>query len=369
MLTDDVRLIAFYLPQFHPIPENDAWWGAGFTEWTNVARARPLFPGHQQPHIPADLGFYDLRLPETRVAQAALARRYGIAGFCYWHYWFEGRRLLERPFNEVLASGEPDFPFCLAWANETWSRRWEGRPQDVLIAQGYGGDEDDRAHIRWLIEAFRDPRYITVAGQPLFLVYRANELPDPARTVALWRREAAAAGLPGLHLVSIETVFNRGWDPTEAGFDAALLFQPRFDLQTPYHNGTPKLKRVLRRLQQRPVVYYRDYRTVWPLMDARDPVPYHRYDAVCPRWDNTARKGEAAYILHHATPEAYEAWLRRAIARAWDAPPAQRLVFINAWNEWAEGNHLEPDLAVGHAYLEATHRALATAHHATPAER
>src|SRR5258706_12364194 len=153
------RLIAFYLPQFHPIPENDKWWGQGFTEWTNVAQARPLFPGHYQPQMPADLGFYDLRLPETRIAQAELARKYGIEGFCYWHYWFEGNRLLERPFQEVLASGEPDFPFCLAWANETWSRRWLGEERDILQEQTYSTD-DEVQHARWLSAAFADSRYI-----------------------------------------------------------------------------------------------------------------------------------------------------------------------------------------------------------------
>src|SRR5215472_10557960 len=166
------RLIAFYLPQYHPIPENDAWWGRGFTEWTNVSRAQPLFPSHYQPQLPADLGFYDLRLPDVRCTQAELARTHGIHGFCYYHYWFQGKRLLGRPFEEVLASGEPDLPFCLCWANEPWSRRWNGRPDDVLQAQEYSL-ADDQAHIRWLLPALKDRRAIRIDGKPVFIVYQA----------------------------------------------------------------------------------------------------------------------------------------------------------------------------------------------------
>ena len=167
---------------------------AGFTEWTNVTRTRPQFRGHQQPHLPSELGFYDLRLPEARQAQADLAREYGISGFCYYHYWFTGRRLLERPFNEVLASGEPDFPFCLCWANERWTRTWDGGEHCVLMDQTYSA-EDDLAHIRWLCEAFRDPRYVRVEGRPLLLVYQAGDLPDPVRTTSICARRPSARGL------------------------------------------------------------------------------------------------------------------------------------------------------------------------------
>ncbi|MFM7244803.1 MAG: glycoside hydrolase family 99-like domain-containing protein, partial [Planctomycetaceae bacterium] len=211
-----VRLISFYLPQFHPIPENDAWWGTGFTEWRNVGKALPLFPGHHQPQLPADLGFYDLRLAETRQAQADLARCHGIHGFCYYHYWFQGKRLLERPFEEVLASGTPDIPFCLCWANEPWSRRWDGSAAEILQPQQYSPD-DDLAHIRWLLGPLSDPRAIRVDGRPMFLVYRADQLPDAARTIDCWRREAERAGLPGLHLVAVETGWDAGWDATQVG--------------------------------------------------------------------------------------------------------------------------------------------------------
>lgn len=198
------RVIAFYLPQYHPFPENDRWWGAGFTEWRNVVKARPLFRGHYQPHLPADLGFYDLRVPEVRQQQAALAERYGLSGFCYYHYWFNGHRLMQRPVEEMLASGKPDFPFMLCWANENWTRAWDGGEQEVLIRQEYS-EEDDRAHIRYLLdEVFRDPRYIRVDGKPVFAVYRSALFPDMRRTIEVWREEAAARGAE-LYLCRVES--------------------------------------------------------------------------------------------------------------------------------------------------------------------
>ncbi len=229
-----IRAIAFHLPQFHPIPENDEWWGKGFTEWINVVRAKPRFEGHYQPHLPADLGFYDLRLPEARAAQAQLAAEYGIYGFCYYHYWFNGRRLLEQPVNGIWKSGEPDFPFCLCWANENWSRRWDGANNEILIAQHYS-HEDDLAHIRSLIPLFRDPRYIRVMGKPIFLVYRASKLPEPKRTTEIWRREAESAGLSGLFLVRVESHDQLGGDPRELGFDCAVDFHPNHELLAASH--------------------------------------------------------------------------------------------------------------------------------------
>ncbi len=206
------RVIAFYLPQFHPIPENDAWWGAGFTEWTNVRKARPLFPGHYQPHVPADLGYYDLRDPGARQAQADLARAYGIYGFCYYHYWFNGKRLLSQPFDAVLESGKPAFPFCLCWANHHWNRAWDGQATQLLMQQTYSA-QDDLAHIRWLAPAFRDARYIRVAGKPLFLVYNASDLPDALRTTSLWRDEAHRLGMGDLFLVKVESFTDRRGSP------------------------------------------------------------------------------------------------------------------------------------------------------------
>jgi lipopolysaccharide biosynthesis protein len=354
--TRPVRLIAFYLPQFHPIPENDEWWGEGFTEWRNVAKADPQFTGHYQPHVPADLGFYDLRLAETREQQAAMARNYGIHGFCYYHYWFNGKRLLERPFEEVLASGKPDFPFCLCWANDPWSRRWDGREDELLQAQTYSG-EDDLRHIEALIPALSDPRAITVEGKPVFLVYRGRHLPHAAKTIRLWRKKVRDAGLPGIHLIAVETAWDLGWDATAAGFDAKVLFQPQFGRLITHasHNGTRHAVAGKDRLQ----VY--DYRAAVAELNRIEPVRYRRYETVVPGWDNTARVGENAVVLHESSPEAYEQWLRRAVDRARRNPPDHRLVFLNAWNEWAEGCHLEPDVRHGLAYLEATARAVTTA--------
>jgi glycosyltransferase involved in cell wall biosynthesis len=344
----DTRLIAFYLPQFHPIPENDEWWGPGFTEWRNVTTARPQFQGHHQPRLPSELGFYDLRMPEIRAAQAELARAYGIHGFCYYHYWFGGKRLLHQPFDDVLRSGEPDFPFCLCWANEPWSRRWDGLNQDVLQHQAYSAN-DDVAHIRWLLEALADPRAITIEGKPLFLVYQARDLSDPAATVEIWRREVAAAGLPGIYLLAVETGWDAGWDATQVGFDGKVLFQPQFSTlrECPLLEvGAPDTLQVY------------DYADVWPLLANPEPVSYRRYESVFASWDNTARRGSEATVVHNALPATYEKWLRYTIEKAGSQPADHRLVFLNAWNEWAEGAYLEPDLEHGRAYLEATRRAL-----------
>lgn len=331
------RMVAFYLPQFHPIPENNEWWGNGFTEWTNVVRATPLFPGHYQPHIPANLGFYDLRLPEARAAQAKLARIHGIEGFCYWHYWFNGKRLLERPFNEVLSSGQPDFPFCLAWANETWSRRWMGEEREVLLKQTYSF-EDDMNHIHWLLQAFADPRYITVNGRPLFIVYKAFDLPDPKRTTELFRSQCIKHGLPEPYLLGINAHSNS--DYCMFGFDGTLDFEPQLGvLPGPLEEGLKIYDYSLAR--QRMLSRKRDF-------------PVH--PSIFVAWDNTPRRGDNGVVFINTTPEAFEAGLQDRIQSVLHKPFEERLVFINAWNEWAEGNHLEPDLKHGLAYLEVVKR-------------
>lgn len=359
-MSSNVRAIAFFLPQYHPIPENDAWWGKGFTEWRNVAKTQSQFSGHYQPHIPADLGFYDLRLPETREAQAELAREYGIHGFCYYHYWFNGRRILERPFNDVLASGKPDFPFCLCWANENWTRAWDGSERTVLLAQHYS-HEDDIAHIRSLIPAFRDERYIRVNGKPLFLVYRAENMPDPAHTAEIWREEAMRAGIGELYLASVES-FVSGVDPRSIGFDAAVEFAPDWrnigDLF--YRNN---FHRLLIRLKLLSDVYLKQqlaqYSTLVRKMVAKPKPDYLQFRGVTPGFDNTSRRAEGAAVFLGATPEKYEMWLREIVRQTLKRNQGdERIIFVNAWNEWAEGNHLEPDLRHGHSFLKATKRAL-----------
>ncbi|PYI49685.1 MAG: hypothetical protein DMF10_00900 [Verrucomicrobia bacterium] len=359
----NVRPVALYLPQYHPIPENDSWWGEGFTEWTNVSKARPRFSRHFQPHVPADLGFYDLRLPEARQAQADLAREYGIYGFCYYSYWFNGKRLLSRPFDETLASGQPDFPFCLCWANENWTRIWDGLDKDILMEQSYS-EEDDRQHIRWLANAFRDKRYIKVGERPLFLVYRARSIPDPVKTTSIWRDEARKLGFRELYLCRVESFAEEHECPACLGFDASVEFQPDWSsfptLTMPLRRG--RMWQYLTRWGLSSEAYQQNdiysYKRVAELMRRRDLPPYKRFPCVTPGWDNSSRRKRGAIILKGSTPKLYRRWLEATLARFEPYGPGENLMFINAWNEWGEGSHLEPDKRWGRAYLEATRSAL-----------
>ncbi len=339
------RLIAFYLPQYHPTPENNEWWGQGFTDWLNVVRAGPLFPGHQQPHLPADLGFYDLRLSATREAQADMARAYGIHGFCYYHYWFGGRRLLSQPLDEVLSTGRPDFPFCVCWANENWTRAWDGLERNILMESTSSAD-DDRAHITWLARVLRDPRYIRVDGKPLVLIYRVSKLSDPRRTTTIWREEARRLGIGEIFLASVESLTDDRVDPARTGFDASVEFQPDW----------LALGRPSRVTSDGTKIYsYSDI--VARMLKKRKP-SYRRFPGVMTSWDNSARRRQAAVVLDGSTPETYELWLREVLATVKASGEPDPLVFVNAWNEWAEGAHLEPCQRWGRAYLEATRRAL-----------
>jgi lipopolysaccharide biosynthesis protein len=355
-------LIAIVLPQFHPIPENDSWWGKGFTEWRNVARARPLFRGHYQPRLPGELGFYDLRVPETRADQAELAREHGIGGFCYYHYWFNGHRLLHRPVEEIRESGSPNFPYCLAWANENWTRAWNGGDRQILLRQVYS-DTDDDAHIRTLLPHFADKRYIRVDGKPLFIVYKADHLPEPKRTFERWRDVAISAGIGDLTLAQFEwSGAGSGVDPRSVGLDLNIEFAPDWRKLggRKYMGWKSSLAMALGLL---PRAYGKhnlhDYQRMVDHALAKAPPDYPLIRCVSPGFDNSARRSEGATILLGNTPERYRKWLEHAIQWTKQHQPAHRqIVFINAWNEWAEGNHLEPDAVQGRAYLEATRAAL-----------
>ena len=376
------RVIAYYLPQFHPIPENDDAWGKGFTEWTNVAQARPLFRGHYQPRIPADLGFYDLRMPEVREQQAQLAREAGIEGFCYYHYWFgNGKQLLERPFNEVLASGKPDFPFCLCWANHEWTTRtWQNGGKDkVIAAMTYPGDDDYIAHFNYVLPAFRDHRYITVDGKPIFAVYDPYRFADVAHFVALWRKLADEAGLPGIHFTALTNsvstvkrtadgsrqrvlpqlessagVFN---DLLSLGFDSITSYgKSRAEMfyQGKYMRNISKL---LHKYLPLPALKY-NYPKVTPNFFAPEDRWENVFPTIIPQWDRTPRAGNKEGIYVNSTPENFQKHVIDALQVVADKQPEHRIIFLKSWNEWGEGNYVEPDLRYGHGYLDALHNAL-----------
>ncbi len=344
---EKVRLIAFYLPQFHPIPENDRWWGKGFTEWTNVTQAEPLFEGHYQPHLPADLGFYDLRMGEVRREQIAMARQYGIDGFCYHYYWFSGTRVLNRPLDDMLDDPESDMPFCLCWANENWTRRWDGVDHEVLLGQKHLPG-DDLNFIRDVAPLFSDSRYIRLDGAPFLIVYQPQRLPDPLHTVRVWREYCETSGVGPIHLCAAFT--NDVEDYSRFGFDSGVQFPPhnhycrgmneKINFYVPFSGLTVDYSALAESYLNRTYENGNVFRTV------------------CPSWDQTARVGARAFHLLNGTPSNYEHWLDDSLGRTReDFPGAERFVFINAWNEWAEGCHLEPDQRFGRGFLEATFRA------------
>jgi glycosyltransferase involved in cell wall biosynthesis len=344
-----VNLIAFYLPQFHPIPENDEWWGKGFTEWTNVVRAKPKMFNHRQPRLPADLGFYDLRAVETMHAQARLAKEYGLGGFCFYVYWFEGRRLLERPVDLWVEKG-PDFPFCICWANENWSRRWDGSDSEILISQEYAAGFEERFIIDFL-PVLTDPRYIRVNNAPILPIYRITEFPDPVASIKAFRLAAAKHGIPEIHVAMMQS-FGLS-DPRPYGCDAAIEFSP------------PHTNRLLLDPHSIDGVYsdfaghIEDYVGVATQSINALPTDYVRYRGCFPMWDNTARRKNRGHVFVNDAPKAYARWLRFLVEEAMTRRERVKpMVFINAWNEWAEGAYLEPDENYGHALLEVTRAAL-----------
>lgn len=372
------RVIAYYLPQFHPIPENDKYWGKGFTEWTNVAKAKPLFKGHYQPRIPADLGFYDLRLPEVREQQAQMAREAGIEGFCYWHYWFgNGKRLLQRPFNEVLQSGKPDFPFCLAWANHSWkTSTWENGGKDrMIVEQRYLGEEDYTLHFQEVLPAFRDKRYITIEGKPLFAIFDPYNFRDVSNFIKAWQRLAKENGLKGIYFIAMsnststlqrnadgtlkrvapnlqssERVYN---DLLNLGFDGINSFgKSRAEM---LYMG--KYARIAKKLLHQYLPFLPTHRINYEKITQHFFAPedswQNVYPSIFPQWDRTPRAGNSEGVYVNATPTTFKKHIQNALNVIKNKDMEHRILFLRAWNEWGEGNYVEPDLKYGHGFLDA----------------
>lgn len=375
------RVIALYLPQYHPIPENDEWWGKGFTEWTNVGKAKPLFRGHYQPRIPADLGYYDLRLPEVREAQAELAREAGVEAFCYYHYWFgDGKQLLERPFNEVLASGKPDFPFCLCWANHSWTNKtWlkshTFAENKMLMEQRYLGEKDYTEHFYSVLPAFKDKRYVTVDGKPMFTVYDTLNFDDLPTFLTTWRRLATENGLKGIYFVgmvpstlsftldssgqrktaipnleSSATIFNY---VLGLGFDAVNSFGKRRGEMLSSNKYLDLFKTGLRRMGLKIGADKYDYAKTVCNFFAPEDAWENVFPSIFPQWDRTARIGNVDGIYINSTPEKFEKHVRKAINVVKNKQPEHQIIFLKSWNEWAEGNYVEPDIKYGKGYINA----------------
>ena len=353
------RVIAMYLPQFHPIPENDDVWGKGYTEWINVAQAKPLFKGHIQPRIPADLGFYDLRVPEVREEHAQLAKDGGLEGFMYWHYWFgNGKRLLERPFDEVLMSGKPDFPFCLGWANHhwktsTWTTLKNFRKDGMICEQTYPGDEDYIAHFNYCLKAFKDHRYIKVDGKPFFLVYNAKDIPDCKHFFDLWNKLARENGFPGMHFVGLSDSWENAIDGEfKLGYNA-VAHSGKWVAETKAKGKYTKLieHKIRRKLDIVPLDKY-DYQKLYKdLITERDKEEFI-YPCIIPGWDRSPRSGRRAVIWYNNTPEYWKKHVQMAVDAVQNKEDEHKIIILRSWNEWGEGNFVEPDKLWGHAFLD-----------------
>lgn len=353
-----IRVLAFYLPQFHPIPENDKWYGKGFTEWTNVGKARPLYKGHYQPRVPADLGYYDLRVPETREAQAKLACEYGIEGFCYWHYWFgNGKRVLERPFTEVLTSGQPDFPFCLGWANHSWRSIINGvKSKEPFIKQTYGGITDYERHFYDVLPAFCDKRYITVDEKPFFLIFDPMDIPDNNQFISCWNKLAIKNGFKGIHFVAHTYLPEKIENFLSLGYNAVNVVR-LFEYQ---RKGLPFWKKVYNKLNREFLKhgFWCQYKEAMKYFLGEEDKFENVYPTIIPNWDYSPRSGYYGAILKNSTPALFQKHVEEAILTVEHKKAEHQIIILKSWNEWAEGNYIEPDLKDGRGYLEALRNAL-----------
>lgn len=354
------RIFAYYLPQYHPFKENDDWWGKGFTEWTNVARARKLFPGHYQPHIPADLGFYDLRLPEVREQQAELARKAGIEAFCYYEYWFgDGAQLMQRPFEEVVASGKPDFPFCLCWANHSWYKKlWDpNNPgKDILLAeQKYGNEEEYTKHFMHLLPAFSDKRYVRVNGKVFYVIYDAIHFPNVEKYIKFWRQLAKENGLGDFYFVATDYNSEHKDELLAKGFDAIN----NVDYINIYHL-MPKWKKALFTIARTylgiPMIFkYKEAikYMLHPTSTEREVIP-----VIAPNWDHTPRSGSKGTVMTNCEPRYFKQLAKEAMSMIKNKPEQEQIIMLKSWNEWGEGNHMEPDIKHGMGYINALNEAI-----------
>lgn len=355
---DGIRTVAFYLPQFAPSPENDRWWGKGFTEWTNVASAKPRWEGHRQPRIPGQLGAYDLRAPQTLLAQVDLALAHNISAFCFYHYWSLGHRLLGRFLDRFLASPEPDFPFCLAWGNHTWSRKWDGTSTGLLLEQDYS-EADDAEHVTFLLKAFSDPRYLRVDGRPLLVIHHAGGMPDPDRFLKLLSRRCLLALEASAYVLHSEAREEDIRPPGTWRFDGSIDFQPGDYHSMPFIDDSRLAPERLpasatSAFRRNHVVDYTKLEARSRLRLTERPGPPYRHPCVVPDWDNTARRPQdPALVFVGSTPDRYRRWVQSSRELVKERPTQERLIFVNGWNEWGEAAYLEPDTVWGNAYLEA----------------
>ena len=357
-------VIALYLPQYHPTPDNDLWWGEGFTEWTNVAKAKKLYRNHYQPRIPANLGFYDLRIPEVREKQAEIARRAGVAAFCYYHYWFgNGKQELERPFNEVVDCGKPDFPFCLCWANTSWDyKQWnkDGTYKNKILCQmTYPGKEDNEQHFYSLLKAFKDPRYLRYKGKLVFIIYQPLLFEDCESFLSQWNALAKENGLEGFHfigqarniksLTTIQDIFNLGFDAVNVLRLDNFMYSTKSIIKRTFNF-------VSHNLLNRP--YINDYAKILDRFVGEEDKTVNVYPSLVPNWDHTPRSGRGGYLYKNCEPDLFEKHCRMVIEEVKDKPEEDRIIFLKSWNEWGEGNYMEPDLRYGYGYIDALKRAL-----------